>query len=224
MNEKLLRTCKRLNRFTLEELEVITETDKSLLKPVLEELISQRQLVLRDGIYFYCNEKSTQRALLKLPLLFQYHSQENIELILRAFCADITSTKTELVIGVAGDTVYKFNHFFRKILYERQHQELLEHYKKCPQISCGRTFCETKMYFYTYKNQVYVAPKLLGKNAENYTDKISMHEFKKVYSFITRDKELHKFANYLEHRIAELIWQRNKPFEQLLSELKFLIS
>ena len=224
MNDQLLRTCKRLNKFTLEELEIITETDKTVLKPVLEELISKKQLVFRNGAYLYYQEKSTEKALLKLPLLFQYHTQENIELIFRAFCAEIPSTKTELFLGFRRDTVCKFNHFFRKTLYECQYQKLLKHYKKQPQIPCVRIFCEIPIYFYTYENQVFIASKPIGNKAKKYADKEAMQELKKVYSFVTRDKELHKFRNYIEHRISETIWRRNKPFEQLLSELKELIN
>jgi len=224
VSEKLLKTCKRLNKFTLEEFQVVTEFEESVAKLFLSQAVCKKQLILRDGTYFYLQEKSPQRTLLKLPLLFQYHSAETVDMIIRAFSAEIPSTKTGLLLGLNCNIICKFNKFFRKILYERQYQKLLEHYKQHSQIPCVRIFCETPACFYTYGGRVFVAAKPIDSNAQSYTDKKSMSEFKKVYSFITRDKELHKFANHLEHRIAETIWRRNKPFEQLLDELKALLN
>ncbi|MDR1168514.1 MAG: hypothetical protein LBK53_06480 [Heliobacteriaceae bacterium] len=225
MNEQLLRTCKRLNRFTLEELEIITETDKSLLKPVLEEFISQRQLVLRDGIYFYCNKKSTEKALLKLPLSFQYHSPKVIEIIIRSFCADIPSTKTALLTDLGLSCITKFYKFFRKLLYEKQQEELLISYRNNPQKPSTRVFFDVPFSFYTYNKKIFVTIKPFPKkkNPHSVTEE-DYSEFKRVYSFVTRGRESHKFQVNMEHRIAELIWRRNKPFEQLFTELKALLN
>jgi hypothetical protein len=216
--------CKRLNKFTLEELEVVTETDKSLLKPVLEELISQRQLVLRDGIYFYHNEKSTEKVLLKLPLRFQYHSPEVIEIIMRSFCADVPIIKSSLVLTTGSNTIVKFNKFFRKTIYEKQKSELQAHYMKNPQIARCRMFFDTQMHFYFYENQLYVGEELPETpDSEPFTNE-QIKEFKKIYSYLNRVTSHNNNKTNLPHHLAEGIWRRNKPFEQLLSELKALLN
>jgi len=194
-----------------------------VLKPVLEEFISQKYLVFRNETYFYCKEKQTEKPLLRLPLIFQYHSRETIDMIMKAFCADIPSTKTMLLIEKSDNSICKFNHFFREFLYKQQYQELMKLIEQKPQTSYVRNFFETKMYFYTYNGRVFIASKPINNNAEKYADKKSLFEFKKVYSFITRDKELYKFLNCLEYRIAEKIWRRNRNYRELLTDLNFII-
>lgn len=224
MNDQLLRTCKRLNKFTLEELEIITETDKSALKPVLEEFITSEKLIFRNELYFYNNEKTTEKAMLKLPLLFQYNTQENIELILKAFCADIPSTKTESLIGLNCNVVCKFNKFFRKSIYEKQKSELEKYFNKDPQISRSRVFFGKTMYFYFYNNRLYISEKLLRAPDSKNFKKQQIQEFKKIYSFLTRVTSHNSNETNLPHNLAEMIWRRNKSFEQLLSELKELLN
>jgi hypothetical protein len=225
VREKLLKTCKRLNKFTLEELSTISETDYSVLKPVLEEFISQKQLAFRDDAYFYLKECRAEKPLLKLPLSFQYHSEEMIELIMKCFCADISSPKASMLTGLGLSCITHFYKFFRKFLYKQQREELVKIYERNPQSSYTRKFFEISMSFYAYDNQIYVVPKPLVKRKNcQATEREDYQEFKRVCSFVMRGRENHKFQTNMEYRIAELIWRRNKPFEQLLTELKTLLN
>lgn len=223
MSDQLLRTCKRLRQFTLEDLELITETDKSTLKPVLENFIADEKIIFKNDIYFWRNENQEKKLLMKLPLLFQYNSEENIELISRAFCANISSSKTELLIGVADNTVCKFNRFFREIIYTNQLNELKNYFKVNPQTARMRMFFDQPMYFYYYNGKLFVSEELSQAPHSQSIKPNEVKVFKTIYSYLTRVMSHHAHSTYLPHHLAEGIWRRNKPFEQLLNELKSLI-
>lgn len=224
MNDQLLRTCKRLNKFTLEELEIITETDKSVLIPVLEEFIAAEKLIFQNGEYSYHIEKTEKRALLKLPLIFQYHSAEVIDMIMKCFCAGIISTKVTQILSAHRDCACKFYKFFRKSIYGKQKSELEKYFSKNPQTARSRVFFGKTMYFYSYNNKLYISEKLLKAPGSKNFEKQQIQEFKKIYSFLTRVTSHNSNETNLPYNLAEMIWRRNKSFEQLLSELKELLN
>lgn len=223
MNAQLLRTCKRLNKFTLEELEIITETDKKVLMPVLDEFIFDKKLTFQNGEYSYHIERTEKRPLVSLPLRFQYHSPEVIGIITKSFCLEIPMDKVCKLVNVHRYCVAKFNKFFRKMLYEKQKSELLEHFKKEPQTARSRVFFEKTMYFYYYNNKLYICEKLLKAPDSKNFEKQQIQEFKKVYSFLTRVTSHNTNEANLPHRLAEMIWRRDHSFEELLTNLNFLI-
>jgi hypothetical protein len=71
---------------------------------------------------------------------------------------------------------------------------------------------------------LYVSKELLeAPNAEPFTNE-QIREFKKIYSYLNRVTSHNKNKQNLPHHIAEMIWRRNKSFEQLLFELKKLVT
>jgi len=213
-----LKTCKHLNKFTLDELAAISETDRKLLEPVLKEFVADKKLIFRSGIYFFNNTKPI------LPRLFQHNSDETIDMTMKCFCADVSVMKVGLILNLNVDCICNFNKFFRKTLYEKQELELCEHFRKQPQIVRCRMFFDTQMHFYFYENKLYVSEEILeASNAKPFT-KEQIQEFKKIYSFLARVTSHNKNETNLSHHLAEMIWRRNKPFEQLLPEVKKLIN
>ena len=53
MTERILQLCKRLNKFTLDEIATISEISGDNLLPVLNELISEDKLSFEENIYSY---------------------------------------------------------------------------------------------------------------------------------------------------------------------------
>ena len=53
MKERILKLCKRLNKFSLDEIETISETDSEELKPIIDSLILEKRLTYCDGTYYY---------------------------------------------------------------------------------------------------------------------------------------------------------------------------
>lgn len=223
MKEQLLKTCKRLNKFTLEELEVITETDKSELVPVLEEFVLQKYLVPRNGIYFYTQIKPT--ADIKFPRFFENNSDETVDMIIKCFCADISSNKTVLLTGVNLTCIAKFYTSFRQLIFEKQLDDLRRNYEFASLKVHTRLFFDMPFNFYTYGKKVFVATEAFLRNQSlECADEEYCTEFQQVYNLVVHDREGHRFRVNTEHRIAELIWRRDKPFECLLSELKELLN
>ena len=51
MKDKILLLCKRLNRFTLDEISTISELEPNKLLPIINELISENKLLQENGVY-----------------------------------------------------------------------------------------------------------------------------------------------------------------------------
>lgn len=61
MKDKILLLCKRLNRFTLDEISTISELEPNKLLPIINELISENKLLQENGVYFYSKKQSILR-------------------------------------------------------------------------------------------------------------------------------------------------------------------
>ena len=63
MKERILKLCKRLNKFSLDEIETISEIDSEELKPIIDGLIHEERLTYCDGTYYYnkrvCKKQQT---------------------------------------------------------------------------------------------------------------------------------------------------------------------
>ena len=53
MSDRILQLCKRLNKFTLDEIAIISEISADNLLSILDELISDNQLIHKGGVYSY---------------------------------------------------------------------------------------------------------------------------------------------------------------------------
>ena len=60
MKERILRLCKRLDKFTLDEIEMVSELKTEELMPILSELKNENRLIQKGNSYFY-NKVSTTR-------------------------------------------------------------------------------------------------------------------------------------------------------------------
>ena len=95
MKEQILKLCKRLNDFSIEEIETISELDSDELMPILSELVADNLLLVRHNRYYFIKKNKKRSA--GLPLMFRYHSNEIIDFILKlpeaAFSFLIPDTK-----------------------------------------------------------------------------------------------------------------------------------
>ena len=73
MKNKVLKLCKRLNKVTASEIAPILMLDEKGVSNILNELVSEDKLTVReDLIYFY---KEVERKA-PLPLFFEYREKE----------------------------------------------------------------------------------------------------------------------------------------------------
>ncbi len=220
MKERILRLCKRLDKFSFEDISTIAEDiEESVLKLLLLTLVNEKRLIQRNEIYFY--NKMTKN---KQFSLFQYFNKTIINLVTRCFCVQISANKTSLIVGISQYSVDKLYNHFRKLLYDRQKAELLKLYALNPQKSRFRNFFNQSAYFYIYNNQVYIIDKPLKSANEKGFTKEEINEFKKVYCYLSRIECHNKNKFNLYHKLAEALWRRNKSFEELYEDLNKLIS
>src|SRR5574344_1073878 len=99
VKNKLLKLAKRLNKFTLEEVEPILNCEK--LQEILDELVKEKLLQFKNGIYSYIKNESKKSD---LPLFFQFHTKDELDMIIKCFCTGITSDKVAFLLDVSDAT------------------------------------------------------------------------------------------------------------------------
>lgn len=219
MTDKIQKLCKRLNRFTLEEIALIAELEEAEMEILLQNLIKENLLIKHDNNYIYNDVQKEVKLKKRLPLMFEYHSPETIDMMIKCFCAEIPASKTSLIIKPQENCISNFNLFFRKILYEKQKEELLKKFSKNPQVPRNRMFFDKEFYFYSYNNFIYVSDELLPCSTTKSFSNQEEKEFKILYSFLTRRLNHNTQKYHPNLYIAEQIWRHKKCFETLKREL-----
>lgn len=224
MKDKLISLCRRLKNFTRDELLSFIDIEEEVLDLMLLFLIDEGSIEERDGVYSYV-KSSTLKSNIKrenkhLHYMFQFHSPETIDLIIKSYCLGIPANKACYLVTLNDSCVADFYTEFRKLIYERQHKTLLNYFFEKPQLGRYRIFFEQYAYFYVYNNQVFISEKLLQASKERAFTKTEVREFKKVYSFLTRQVAHNSNQAKLHHKLAEAIWRREQTFEALYQDLK----
>ena len=216
MKERILRLCKRLSKFTIDEISTISELAPDKLFPIFNELISEGKLLQENGVYFYSKKQSISAKY----SIFKYYPKVTIDLVLKCFCESISTTKTSHIISMGEDQVQKFYIIFRTLIYERQEKRLRNFYTQESQNARHRKFFDQEVYLYIYNKQVFVSENLLQSYDDkplNTNDKV---EFSKIYCYLTRNLTHNQNAYNLNCKIAETLWRRNKNFNELYFDLK----
>ena len=96
MKERILKLCKRLNKFSQADIETISGLNTDDVSPILYELLAENIIDEINGCYYYIKKPKQKTKENTVPEIFQYYSKENVELIIRCFCADIPTAKVKL--------------------------------------------------------------------------------------------------------------------------------
>lgn len=223
MTDKIQKLCKRLNRFTLEEIALIVELDESEIKSILKNLVSENFLIKGDNNYIYNNIEKKSKFTKSLPMIFEYQSRETIDMIMNCFCAEIQSYKVGLILKPQEKCICRFYNYFREKIFENQKHELIEHFKKSPQQARFRMFFQKTFYFYYYNNYLYVSEELLENENCKVFSKSEIREFKKMYLILCRRVNFNYYKKHTILHIAEQIWRHKKDFLFLESNLKSIL-
>ena len=216
MKERVLKLCRRLDKFTLDEISTITEDiNESVLELLLLTLVQEGKLTFRNGLYFY-NKQSFNK---KYSIL-SYYPAKILDIVIRCFCLSIPAYKAKDIIAITESSTMQLYYIFRQLIYERQTKKLNFLYGKSPQQCRNRMFFDTEFHFYIYNNQVFVSEKLFQSREEKIFTKPEIQEFKKVYSYLTRFTSHNSNKVDLPQKLAEGIWRRNKEFKELYADLK----
>ena len=217
MKNKVLKLAKRLGKFTVDEIVPLLMITKDTLMPVLGELVAEKRLIKReDGLYFY-NEETILKP--KQPLFFEFRTKEELELIKKCFCADLTCVKTALIMGFSHEVIGKFNRYFRNSIYENQIKVLKDLYAINPKTPRIRKFFDIPVYFYFFNEQTYVSNiRLKTSKMEKPLGKTEDKEFRKTYLKLTRKIIHNTMEKYLYQYIAEELWRMDKSFSELYND------
>lgn len=219
MKERILKLCKRLKKFSLDEICVIAEDiEITEIEDILNILIKEKNVIFKDGIYFYIKKiKNTQNNFLK------FYKKTQIDLLLKCFCLEIPAIKSFILADISEESAIDIYAYIREILYKRQYEILEKYYKKFPQQARFRMFFDTKAYFYFYNNNFFVSENLLGINEEKYFSKNAVIQLKIIYSYLKRIECHHIHQKNLYYRLAEGIWRRNKTFQELYFDIREIL-
>lgn len=220
MKDRILRLCRRLNKFTLDEVSTISKINLNELLPTINELISENKLLCKNDVYFYLKKQNISE---KYPIL-KYYPKATIDMVLRCFCESINTTKTSHILSMGEDQVQKFYTIFRKLIYERQEKCLKTFYFQYPQNARHRRFFEKEVYLYFYNKQVFISKNLLKSKNDKPLTPDEKTAFTTIYCYLSRKLVHNQNKHNLEYKIAEILCRRNKNFNELYIDLKSQIS
>lgn len=223
MKDQVLKLCRRLKRCTLEDIVQFTEIKKEQAIPIIYYLIDNNLIEERAGIYSPIISDEPISNANTIYFKQQYHSDEEIDFIIKGYCLDIPVTKIKHFVKCKESALSEFYRMFRKKIYDRQYNELLNNYFNRPQNNHFRMFFEQMAYFYIYNYKIYVIDKPLRAPFEDLKSKPELAEFRRVYNYLRRAEDNTNKQKYLHHHLSEEIWRRNKTFDELYSDLKSLL-
>ena len=88
----------------------------------------------------------------------------------------------------------------------------------------SREYLGTNVYLYCYSKQVYVAAgHLQSEIVAKIHSKKEIAQIKMINCLLRRRFENSCNLHYVEHRVAECIWRKNKNYSELVKELLKLV-
>ena len=216
MKDKILKLCKRLKSFSIQDLSTILCISKDEIKTVLDELIKNNNVEVINGTYNY-NDMVTPSH--QLPFFFKLHTKEELNIIIKGFCSEIKTAQLAFIIETSDATIQKFNMYFRKIIYEKQLMELKVLFELNPKTPKMRTFYDVAVYFYLYDNKLFVVDKPLKSKKETAHSKQESLHIKVLYSRLKRWINHSNQKKLMHHHIADGILRYGKTPEEIM---KFL--
>ena len=219
MKDKILQLCKRLNKFSLENLEILSEIPKSDLLPLLDEFVKEGKLITKNSEYIYCK----QNPVIQNYSIFKLYPAVVTDTVIRCFCEDIKTIKTSNIANIGEDQVQKFYTIFRTLIYQRQKRQLDSYYSKQPQKARHRKFFNTEVYLYFYFNQIFISETLLKSEDDRIFSSKEKAEFTTIYCYLSRNLTHNINDNNLNYKIAESLWRRKRVFKDLYFDLKSLV-
>ena len=73
MKNKVLKLCKRLNKVTASEIAPILMLDEKEVLNILNELVSEDKLTVREDLIYFYKEVDSQKS---NPIFLDYHPKE----------------------------------------------------------------------------------------------------------------------------------------------------
>ena len=220
MKNKVLKLCKRLNKVTASEIAPILMITEAEAREILNKLVKEGSLTVREDLVYFYKEIQTKPT---LPLFFEFHNNDEIELIIKCFCLNIEVIKVIKLVKSQKHAINKFYRYFRNKIYENQMNELLEYINKSPYLPQEREYLGRKYYLYVYNKKLFVSEKyIVNKDSIKYSNQDRLL-IKNLFLNANRKVLNNSYKQYYHLHLAEEIWRYNKDFEKMYEEIKSIM-
>lgn len=180
MKDKVLKLCRRLKSRTLSDLSAFIEIDEKIIETIILYLELEGLIQNQNGLITIAETKKKKSDInnKNLHLMFQYRTDEEMDILLKGFCLEIPPQKLCKFLNIQYQCVCDYYCLFRKNIYNRQFKNLINLFMEKPQIGRYRTFYNKFAFFYIYNNQVFVSEKLLRASLEKFTTNMKLENLK----------------------------------------------
>ena len=232
LGAKIIKIAKKLSVFTTDDISVILETPEKELQSVLADLEKQNLLKFDGNSYFYIEPmrpkpvriRERTRSRKVCDINYQNYESDFINRVIAYFCADIESSKAAVLLGDRQNNIICIYGDFRKKIYEQQQNLLQEKFEQNPKMPSSREYLRANVWLYCYSKQVFVSTHALQTKSEaKIHTKKEIAQIKLINCLLRRRFEKSSNFSYVEHRIAEHIWRKDKKFSDLVQDLTKLV-
>ena len=210
-------------------LEIIPLKDPKL-KVSYSSFYAKKKKYQEEGImaifpkYFMPDNKSEEpevrRNLNRLPKVYNLATTEQIEIIYKCFCFGIPASQTAKIANMGNTTTETFYQYIRAKIFDKQYQDLINHFAADPQCPQIRIFMkDVPIYIYCYEGRVYVTKKpLKSELPQRHQQPDEVKEARRMYNILYRKKFMASMRKYLDHHLAVFLWKELNPnFEDQLN-------
>ena len=180
--------------------------------------------------YFMPDNKSEEpevrRNLNRLPKVYNLATTDQIEIIYKCFCFGIPASQTAKIANLGNTTTETFYQFVRAKIYNKQYQELVEHFDSDSQIPQVRIFMkDVSICLYCYNDKIFITRKPLKSTLpQRRQQPDEVKEARRLYNILYRKKFTGSMRKYLDHHFAVILWKELNPnFEDQLNLIYELI-
>src|SRR5574344_2571758 len=229
------KIAKKLSVFSIDDISIILDSSADEITLAISELVGQNLLKPSGDKFIYIEKIREKPIKIKKSkkkiknrnvynVSYENYDQDFMQKIIALFCADVEATKAGLFMNISYKRMVELFGDFKKKIYEKQLQDLLDKFIKQPKLPSSREYLHTNVYLYCYAGQVFVTTKTLpsGKKSQIHS-KTDVASIKMINCLLRRRLEKSCNLNYIEHRIAEYIWRKDKKFSELVQELTKLL-
>lgn len=171
-------------------------------------------------------ELKVRRNLNRLPKVYNVATTEQIEIVYKCFCFGIPASQTAKIANMGNTTTETFYQYIRAKIFDKQYQELVEHFDSDPQIPQVRIFMkDVSIYIYCYGDKVFIAQKALKtKLPQRRQQPEEVKEARRLYNILYRKKFMASMRKYLEYHLTVMIWKECIcNFDELLNSIYSII-
>lgn len=226
------KIAKKLSVFSIEDVAVILEEPEFDIKKAIEKLMDNKLLKNNEDKFVYVEPtrpkpvriRERTRSRKVCDINYQNYESDFLNRLIAYFCADIESSKSAVLLGDRQNNIICIYGDFRKKIYEQQQKLLQEKFEQNPKMPSSREYLRTNVWLYCYSKQVFVSTNVLQTKSEaKIHTKKEIAQIKLINCLLRRRFEKSSNFSYVEHRIAEHIWRKDKKFSDLVQDLTKLV-